>query len=860
MSSIVDYNKDSKLRYNRIYNTKATMLNDYTRNAIYKRTGCLDKFGFTCNLNKPQFCNTPYKSVNYTDANDQTNANLPCNMKNAYSDQITPPPVFMDKFYNTLEAVGSNYDINLYNLDIKNMTKTAYYNAVTTEQSRTNTTSLEGGLKGPIEFILSSKSDPEQTVHYWSTDNWRTTNEFVDKQQEGEHVYVTLRIHQATYSKGEIFLQAYSQRKGMRPSAISTHRFVITGYDSIFVKPENNSTIPYYIEYLTNWFDVSPSNQNQLYPPMIDEDGTLSMDGIPLTQQDREILANYITWLNEYAYNGPTSNNRDKLAVGTKESGVNLNKAFTYTYGRSPINPVLSGSTLDMFIKSGTSGWLQRAFKFTQDANIDGGKEFRFQSIYTPNKVDFRMNGDFLQYKTFGSFKLHTVIAVTNMKMREILDARPEMFATGGFDITGMNQAGGAYADNAAGSITLTSLSGGGVSDGWTSILSLKNTQRYVFYHYMVHAHTVIGTYIDEHDNNIERSITYELEVNRPTDAIVATYLATSTFTGKWFTKYDITDAELIAEAGVLGYNYSNTYTFDDGTTTTGTVFPTSGNVIDVKESIDTALVKTFVIGRVGYMIPETRLSIGIPIIISGEYGMRGVRIDKTHGVGGIDIPGENPGEIITNYYGYGYDNVKLNTTKPQGFNSPFEASNTYLNIPGLKRASDLIGVKVIRILENIQTKERFEVHHTIHGTFNEDENDFGSFYISFATVRPLVQLNDMKFYTHVFEIQNQSSGLWIDEIDLNAAGYQTYDIHLVFPKEYTTQNTSSTLKDFNYHPDGKSVILSSIGPQFDANFYSTQQYRSLEKPIVITEEYIKNPTNPSLLGDGKRKFEVGFV
>ena len=30
MSSIVDYNKDSKLRYNRLYNTKATMLNDFT--------------------------------------------------------------------------------------------------------------------------------------------------------------------------------------------------------------------------------------------------------------------------------------------------------------------------------------------------------------------------------------------------------------------------------------------------------------------------------------------------------------------------------------------------------------------------------------------------------------------------------------------------------------------------------------------------------------------------------------------------------------------------------------------------------------------------------------------------------------
>ena len=88
----------------------------------------------------------------------------------------------------------------------------------------------------------------------------------------------------------------------------------------------------------------------------------------------------------------------------------------------------------------------------------------------------------------------------------------------------------------------------------------------------------------------------------------------------------------------------------------------------------------------------------------------------------------------------------------------------------------------------------------------------------------------------------------------------RTYDVHLLFPKEYTNQNTSSTLKDFNYHPDGKSVILSSLGPQFDSNFYKTQPSASLEKPVVITEDYIKNPRNPALLGNGERKFSVGFI
>ena len=131
------------------------------------------------------------------------------------------------------------------------MTKTDYYYAVSTEQSRTTTgSSVTNGLKGPIEFILASKSDPEQTVHYWSADGFQTTNEFVDKQQNGQHVYVTLRIHQANYSSGKITIQAYSQEKGKRRSGITTHTFTVTGYDSITTKPEGGKSIPYYFFFL----------------------------------------------------------------------------------------------------------------------------------------------------------------------------------------------------------------------------------------------------------------------------------------------------------------------------------------------------------------------------------------------------------------------------------------------------------------------------------------------------------------------------------------------------------------------------------------------------------------------------------
>ena len=612
MSSIVDYNKDSKLRYNRLYNTKATMLNDYTRNAIYRRTACLNNFGYSCAAgntlsskgyyrNKDKSCPTPYENIEQS-----------CNpQENAYSEKRTPPPIFMDKFYNALPPVKSSYDINVDNLDIKNMTKTDYYYAVSTEQSRTTTgSSVINGLKGPIEFILASKSDPEQTVHYWSTDGFQTTNEFVDKQTIGEHVYVTLRIHQANYSGGKITVEAYSREKGKENSGITKHTFSITGYDSITAKPENGKSIPYYFEYLTNWFDIDPTSNNRLYAPK--SGGQNEWTNEALTEADKAILANYILWLNSYAYDGPTSKNRDKLAVGFKETTLQLNKALTYTYGTSPIVPTLVGATLDEFITFMPRGWLQGNLTWDDGADFTGNSTVRTNSMYTPDKVDFRMNGDDIEMKTFGSFKFIKLIGITNTTAIDILNAQGEIYPYPGFTIA-FNEGGGT-AVGLLGTITVTELTQAGIqSDGWTKIASLKNTQRDVFYLHMTRVHTVNGTVTGSDGSAV--AIQYDLETARDTDTINKTYFAKSMFEGVWVDS-GLTDAQLIEQHGVFGFNYHNQYTVNTGSDfleyVSGTQIPSNGNVVDVQQAIIDDRAIDYSWARVGYLMPHTRVEAGI--------------------------------------------------------------------------------------------------------------------------------------------------------------------------------------------------------------------------------------------------------
>ena len=76
-----------------------------------------------------------------------------------------------------------------------------------------------------------------------------------------------------------------------------------------------------------------------------------------------------------------------------------------------------------------------------------------------------------------------------------------------------------------------------------------------------------------------------------------------------------------------------------------------------------------------------------------------------------------------------------------------------------------------------------------------------------------------------------------------------------MFPREYVSTNTSSDLKNFNYHPDGKSVILSTGGGNL-LNFYATTLNTNgspVEKGEIITTEYMKYPGNTDLLGAGLR-------
>lgn len=855
MSSIVDYNKDSKLRYNRLYNTKATMLNDYTRNAIYRRTACLNKFGYSCQINKDKSCPTPYENI--------TEDCSPSN--NSYSDEKTPPPIFMDKFYNALPPVASQYDINVDNLNIKNMTKTDYYYAVSTEQSRTTTgSSVTNGLKGPIEFILASKSDPEQTVHYWSADGFQTTNEFIDNQQNGQHVYVTLRIHQANYSGGKITIQAYSQEKGKRRSGITTHTFTVTGYDSITTKPEGGKSIPYYFEYLTNWFDINPTSNNQLYTPMSGESGQTSWNNVALTEADKAILANYISWLNSYAYDGPTSKNRDKLAVGFKDPNLQLSKALTYTYGTSPTIPTLVGATLDEFLTFMPRGWLQGNLTWDEGADFTGGSTVRVTNMYTPDKVDFRMNGDDIEVKTFGSFRFKKLIGITNTTAIDILNAKEEIFGYSGFTVA-FNEGGGPSVGT-FGTVSVTATADNGIqSDGWIKIASLKNTQRDVFYLHMTRVHTVNGTVTGSDGSAV--AIQYDVETARDTDTIDKTYFAKSMFEGVWLDT-NLTESQMIEQHGVFGFNYHNRYTVNKGSGlqeyVTGTQIPANGNVVNVEQVIIDGRSIDYSWERVGYLMPHTRVEAGIlaeefksgQTYSTSEYGVRGIRIPKSSRLTGNIVPGTEWWEQDLHYFGYEKNGTtNINRTKPQGLGYIY-------NLPGIKTVSDLVGYKIIRRIEqyNNQTNETLsgfaEIEYTIRGSFLDDQNDINNYYVSFATVKPTAPSSGSAIFTkNIYTLENQSAGMWVAEEFLNKTGYRTTIVSLLVPTEFPDTATQSTLKPYNYHPDGKSVILSVAGPSSEPDFYTSSGASSRsESSLVITDAYIKNPSDHTLIGDGKRK------
>ena len=175
-------------------------------------------------------------------------------------------------------------------------------------------------------------------------------------------------------------------------------------------------------------------------------------------------------------------------------------------------------------------------------------------------------------------------------------------------------------------------------------------------------------------------------------------------------------------------------------------------------------------------------------------------------------------------------------------------------NLPGIKVASDLIGYKIIRTMQVISTGLYFDIEHTICGTFLNDQTDESSYYISFATIKPTVSGIDSNFQTNIYNIENQSAGMWVSEDLMNKYGYRTHMTYFFVPTEFPTSTTpSTTLKPYNCHPDGKSVILSVFGPSSEPDYYQSTMGRG-ESSLVITDAYAKNPTDHTLIGEGKRK------
>ena len=78
---------------------------------------------------------------------------------------------------------------------------------------------------------------------------------------------------------------------------------------------------------------------------------------------------------------------------------------------------------------------------------------------------------------------------------------------------------------------------------------------------------TVNGTVTNTdptHGDGSAVAIQYDLETRRDTDTIEKAYFATSMFEGVWV-ETNLTDAQLIQQHGVFGFNYNNQYTVNNG-------------------------------------------------------------------------------------------------------------------------------------------------------------------------------------------------------------------------------------------------------------------------------------------------------
>lgn len=484
MASINTFVQDSKLKFRRIYDTKKVTMNDFTRNAIEKRVGCNDNKGIKCIGKNMKVCDTQYNVskcnnladrfkdefgsfvypsgitgpfldkfivfMKYLDNNSinnlsltqlenlNTNNNFGFNRSQLqiiysyfessnYIESVTPPPVIFDKFYNSFSSSEQVYDIG--DIDIYNTSETDYYYAIASEQDRTQQTVVEYGLKGPIEFILGTSGDPKKTTYYYTVDDWETTRIFTDNVQQDQYVFITLKIHETDYLSGNVNLHFYSIEEGFSPSPIMTQKFIIKNIGNITKKPAGGKRIVYYIEYLSNWFDINPTNY-ELIPPFTRNKSVDPYSGMMLNKNDKEMISLFLRYLKSYKYTGPTSVNRTKLALPYGGDVVENTEAGSYTYGPYSTNKLLNGVKINNFIKNdnlyGTAGiyeatWFSSGCLRTVSNDDTGGEPardtFPFHGV---DRVSFRMNGNNMEMKTSKNCKITRASYILNASERDI--------------------------------------------------------------------------------------------------------------------------------------------------------------------------------------------------------------------------------------------------------------------------------------------------------------------------------------------------------------------------------------------------------------------------------------------------------
>uniref|UniRef100_A0A6C0FG33 Uncharacterized protein n=1 Tax=viral metagenome TaxID=1070528 RepID=A0A6C0FG33_9ZZZZ len=949
MASINTFVQDSKLKFRRIYDTKKVTMNDFTRNAIEKRVGCSDNKGIKCIGKNIKVCDNQYSTIkcntlidrfkdefgsfvypsgitgpfldkfivfiDYLDNKSITNLSLSqlqeLNTANNfgfnssqldivysyfdssnYTDNVSPVPEVFDKYYNTFASTEQEYNIG--DFDIANTNETDYYYYIASEQDRTQQQVVENGLKGPIEFILGTSGDPKKTIYYYTVDDWETTRIFTDNIQLDKHKYITLKIHETDYRGGIVNLHFYSIEEGYKKSPIVSQRFIIRNFHNITAKPAGGKRISYYIEYLSNWFDIDV-NTGELIAPFTRDTTIDPYKDMPFNENDKELLKVYITYLKSYNYNGPTAENRTKLALPFGGDVVSVDQAKSFTYGSASTQLLLNGLKINDFLKTDTEMGGQIGFGkwltsgcLNRESNDDYG-ETPSRDVFNPppiDRVSFRMNGGSLEVKTSNKCKIKEALYVLN------IDSSKTASEYGKGNIS-------AYKKNISHANTLSvntfvDPSGNGslhhdfgayVSfPEWTSIASIatiidEETKRIAAQNGFEIKDII---YCPERIVNVKISVTdyceagiYEYEKRiTPRDADIditpiwnedfssytlqkggyATYFIkrNSTFSSEAFpiaTDYSEDDAYRLGAKFRIELLYNNDAQQKITINNQSWEFIPQDYNDDIAFNISPLTHETRYYERLSYMKPNTFVTADdegpanqIRRVLS--HGLRGVSFYKTTLFDG-------------NWQGNGFykpsdrSNYKLITPRRAGIYS----------LPGVDNSKDLIGWKLKALYwtgtyGNYVRDTTKEVTYTIHYTYYDVNDGISDYdpdrvYVGFASINTEAEKIISKDH-----YGNQTTGKYVKILNRDAGFANTdiispanYDRTHVITLESPTTIPIPSKEDLphikpismdKYHPDTKAVIATGPLGTFGGD--------SMLYIKIMTDEYLKNPWDHSLI------------